>query len=118
MTWHQWHHTAPISSKRAYLPLGRGQKPPRPTHTNQRVGVPPIADKGWRNARDDWIAQRPMCASLNGIVGSWIAWVQGFASGEAFILPMPETDALFAKPPAQKNLFVIDDGWEIEQAAV
>src|SRR4029077_1935063 len=62
----------------------------------------------------------PHCTrvSLHRIIGAGVARIEGLAPRETFILPMPETDSLFAEPPAEIHLFVVDNGGKIEQAGI
>ncbi len=64
--------------------------------------------------------QRAHCTRvlLHRIIAAGVARIEGLAPGETFVLPMPETDALFAEPPAKVDLFVIDNGGKIEQAGI
>src|SRR3984893_14994414 len=55
---------------------------------------------------------------MHGIIRARIARVEGLAAGEAFILTMPEANALFPQTPAEINLFVVNDGRKIEQAGI
>jgi len=51
---------------------------------------------------------------LNDLTWAQIARVQWFATGKSFVLAMVKADAILAKPPAQVNFFVINQGREIE----
>jgi len=62
--------------------------------------------------------ERPNKAAglLNDVTWTEIAGIQRFATGKSFVLAMVETDAILAKPPAQVNFFVINQGRKVEQA--
>jgi len=51
---------------------------------------------------------------LNDVTWTEIAGIQRFATGKSFVLAVVKTDAILAKPPAQVNFFVINQGREVE----
>src|SRR5580700_8670348 len=137
MTWHQWHQTAPIS-RRMGLSSARARAKASSPHSyhstgwwaaERRYGLAELARRLGCSALKFFLPlllpssfslKRPHRTrlSLHGIIRAGIARIEGLAPGEAFILPMPEADALFAEAPAKINLFVIDDGRKIQQAGI
>src|SRR5258708_315408 len=55
---------------------------------------------------------------LHGVAGAGIAWIDRLASGESFVLAVIIANAVFAQFPAKINLFVVNDGKEIQKADV
>jgi hypothetical protein len=55
------------------------------------------------------------CGSLlNDITWAEIARIQRLATGKSFVLAMVEADAILAKPPAQINFLIVNQGREVE----
>jgi hypothetical protein len=52
---------------------------------------------------------------LNGVAGTRIPGIDGFAAGKSFVLPVIVADAVFAQLPAKINFFVVDDRRKIKQ---
>src|SRR5271168_1770667 len=55
---------------------------------------------------------------LDDVAGAEVARVEGFAPGEAFVLAVIETDAVFAQFPAEVDVLIVDDSGKIEQADI
>src|SRR5712692_2208494 len=127
MTWHQWHQTAPMSS-RIGLSSARARAKASSPHSYQLTGWC-AAERRYGLA--EW-AKRPSdfsptvslpgrslrgratpAASLDGMFGSGIVGVNRLASGEPFILAVPEANAVFTQPPAEINFLVVDDRGKI-----
>ena len=52
------------------------------------------------------------------MLGTGIFWIDGFASGKAFILAVVKTDAVFPQPPAQEHFFILDYGGKVHKARI
>src|SRR5712692_10046888 len=52
------------------------------------------------------------------MLGAGVARINRLAPGKAFVLAMPEANAVLSQPPAQEHFFVIDQRGKIEQAYV
>ena len=59
-----------------------------------------------------------MDRSLDGILVAGVARIDGLASGEAFVLAVIKTNAIFAQPPAEIDGFAVDARGKIEQADI
>ncbi len=89
-----------------------------PTVTVVIVSLKEPCDTALRMGLPGNLVKRPnkVAGLLNDITWTDIARIQRFASGESFVLAMIEADAVLAKPPAQVDFFVINQGREVEQS--
>src|SRR5689334_7557241 len=55
---------------------------------------------------------------LDFVAGAEVARVERLAAGEAFVLAMIKTDAVFAELPAEVNILIVDNRRKIEQTHV
>src|ERR1700735_5584989 len=62
--------------------------------------------------------QERWCYSLHDVARAEVARIKRLAPGKTFLLAVIEANAVFAKPPAEVYLFIVDARWEIEQADV
>src|SRR5215467_14057575 len=132
MTWHQWHHTAPMSSSiglSSALACAKASS----FHSCQSIGwcaaerryglvefCRRFAGCSVKNARFEskQLAEVKLWRLLHGVVGPQVARIDRLAAGEAFILAMIVANAIFAEFPAEIDLFVINDRRKIEQPDV
>src|SRR6266851_6978506 len=129
MTWHQWHHTAPMSSRMGLSSLRAREKASSP-HSCQPIGWCAAERKyglaeslrrlpGWLVKMEPFPANcslqntgprgilRPRLSgrretrSLDGVRWPRVARVERLASGKPFLLAMIKANAVFAEPPAE-----------------
>src|SRR5579864_5697397 len=52
---------------------------------------------------------------LNDVAGPKVARIERLAPRESLVLAMVEADAVFAEPPAEIDLFIVDQGRKVQQ---
>src|ERR1700674_4388569 len=125
MTWHQWHQTAPISSRMG-LSSARARANASSPHSchatgwraaDRRYGLAEFARRfelSWATGSFRLARREVPRRLLDGIIRAGVARLDRFACGKAFVLTVPEADALLAQAPAKIDFLVVDDGWKIQ----
>src|SRR5713101_3921423 len=147
MTWHQWHQTAPMSSRMGLSSaLARSNSTLPPSGQSKglvgagsRIGLAEsfrrflvarakkhpfeqrmggASSASTKRGRNIKNQHRLDVTLLDLVAGAGVARVKGLASREAFVLAVIKTDAVLADLPAEIHVLVVDDGGKIEQADV
>src|SRR5712691_5350304 len=147
MTWHQWHQTAPMSS-RIGLSSALARSNAASPHSCQSMGWCAaerreglaesfrrfLVARAKRHPFEQRTGQASSASTKRGrniknqhrldvtlldlVAGAGVARVKGLASREAFVLAVIKTDAVLADLPAEIDVLVVDDGGKIEEADV
>src|SRR5260370_13418328 len=123
----QWHQRAPMSRRlglssarpRAHASSPHSYHPSGWCAAERRYGLAERAKRPSVFSSTVFLPVRPLrgraaqAALLDGMFGSGIVGVNWLASGESFILAVPEANAVFTQPPAEINFLVVGDPGKI-----